>query len=269
MASSAYTYARGASPPRRTDNLAFLFQETLTVIVRLRARRQNVTNPDEFRRDITGWLRDATKEAVSRGYSTDDVRFAAYAVVALLDETVLNSNDPIFANWISNPLQTQLFGNLLAGENYFRNLEVLLSRQDSQELADVLEVVLLCLLLGFRGRHGKEIDTPQAFSGGQGFTGIFGAGASPGLAARSSMHGLREAIRDKIRRIRGADPGFLAASAAPLPEPAVTATSPWRRGFLWAAVTSWVLAVLLFVGFKVVLLNKAGDIPAPPIAVQP
>jgi type VI secretion system protein ImpK len=248
MGSSANTYPRDPVPVRRTENLAFLFQEPLTVIARLRANRQPIGHPGEFRSDITGWLTKASKEAVSRGYATDDVRFAAYAVVALLDESVLNSNNPAFGDWLSNPLQAQLFGVLLAGENYFRNIEVLLTRPDSQDLADVLEVYLLGLLLGFRGRHSKEDE--------------FGGGPSPALASRSAMRGMKDAIRDKIRRIRGADPGLLAASMMPPPEPPRPVVSAWRRRFLWLSAASWLISIMLFVIAIVVLDKMAGGLPS-------
>ncbi len=49
------------------------------------------------------------------------------------------------------------------GEVFFENLRGLLSRQDSQETADCLEVYCICLLLGYRGRYalggGGEIET--------------------------------------------------------------------------------------------------------------
>ncbi len=50
-------------------------------------------------------------------------------------------------------MQEELFGTHMAGEIFFQNLQSLLGRSDSPDLADLLEVHYLCLLLGYRGRY--------------------------------------------------------------------------------------------------------------------
>src|SRR5581483_2877283 len=76
-----------------------------------------------------------------------------FAVVAYLDAVILNSNEPIRAEWERKTLQEELFGQTDAGVVFFEKLERLRARRDSRHLADVLEVFLLCLLLGFEGRY--------------------------------------------------------------------------------------------------------------------
>jgi type VI secretion system protein ImpK len=67
----------------------------------------------------------------------------------------------MFADWGRRPLQEEVFGGHTGGELFFQYLQQLLGRQDSEDLADVLEVYQLCLLLGFKGRysvtHGSEL----------------------------------------------------------------------------------------------------------------
>jgi type VI secretion system protein ImpK len=46
-----------------------------------------------------------------------------------------------------------MFGYADAGVVFFEKLEQFRSRRDSEQLADILEVYLLCLLLGFEGRY--------------------------------------------------------------------------------------------------------------------
>jgi type VI secretion system protein ImpK len=96
------------------------------------------------------------------GYTSEDVRLAAFAVVALLDESALNARQPALADWARRPLQDELFGGHLAGEWFFQHVEQLLARPDSAALADVLEVHQLVLLLGFRGRYGHEAPPPSS-----------------------------------------------------------------------------------------------------------
>ena len=138
----------------KTENLALIFQEALTAIVRLRSNRQPVTSAETFRGQMRQLLGAAEQEARNRGYSPEDARLAAFAVVAFLDESVLNLQNPVFAGWPRKPLQEEMFGGHVAGEIFFQSVQRLLERSESIQLADVLEVFHLCVLLGYRGRYG-------------------------------------------------------------------------------------------------------------------
>lgn len=98
------------------ENLATIYQENLTVIVRLRSNRQPIQDADSFRERIRSGLAAAEQQAMRRGYSGEDVRVATFAVVAFLDESVLNSGLALFADWPRKPLQEELFGVHIAGE---------------------------------------------------------------------------------------------------------------------------------------------------------
>jgi type VI secretion system protein ImpK len=146
--------AGGFSLQRRPDNLALVFQETLTAIVRLRTNRQVVTDPEVFRAQMREALKAADQDGRTRGYTAEQIKLAIFAVVAFLDESILNLQQPVFAQWHRKPLQEELFGIDIAGEIFFNNIQRLLGQRDSHDLADVLEIYELCLLLGFRGRYG-------------------------------------------------------------------------------------------------------------------
>src|SRR5213082_776163 len=138
---------------RRPENLALIYQEVLTAIERLRANRQGVSDANAFRHHTREAIKTAASQALAAGYPAEDVKHATFAVVAFLDESVLNSRNPIFADWARQPLQEELFGTHIAGEVFFQNLQQLLGKSDSQDLADLLEVYYLCMLLGFRGKY--------------------------------------------------------------------------------------------------------------------
>jgi type VI secretion system protein ImpK len=145
----------------RRGRLALCLQEALTTVARLRANKQVATDAEDFRGRIKQVLSTAEQDARAQAYSADDARYALFAVIALLDETVLNSGQPMFASWSSRTLQEEIFGVHMAGELFFQYLHQLLARQDSPDLADVLEVYSLALLLGFKGRfsatHGGDL----------------------------------------------------------------------------------------------------------------
>ncbi|HTE46783.1 MAG TPA: DotU family type IV/VI secretion system protein [Gemmatimonadaceae bacterium] len=145
----------------RRGRLALALQEPLTTVARLRSNKQVAADADSFRTRIKQVLAAAEQDARGLGYAAEDVRFALFAVIAFLDETVLNCGQAMFADWSRRTLQEEVFGVHMAGELFFQYLEQLMAKQDSADLVDVLEVYSLCLLLGFKGRysatHGGDI----------------------------------------------------------------------------------------------------------------
>ena len=84
---------------RRAENLALILQEVMTAIVRLRSNRQAVNDANSFRAHMREALKSADNEARRYGYSGDDIQLAIFAAVAFLDESILNSRNPLFADW--------------------------------------------------------------------------------------------------------------------------------------------------------------------------
>jgi type VI secretion system protein ImpK len=220
-----------AGLPARMDNLALVFQEVLTVIVRLRAGRQPVSDPESFRAHVRSALASAEQEGLRRGYGAEDLRVATFAVVAFLDESILNMRQPIFADWVRKPLQEEMFGVHVAGEIFFRNVERLLARKDSEPLADLLEIHQLCLLLGFRGRYSAS--------------------------STAEIRSILAQIEEKIRRIRGGAPE---PAWRILPETVVPPRDRWIPLLRWVAIGCVLLAIILFVAFKISLSSSAGDL---------
>jgi len=207
---------------RRPENLALLFQDVLTAIVRLRANRQGVTDADAFRHHTREALKTAASQALAAGYTADDTRHATFGAVAFLDESVLNSQNPIFVEWLRKPLQAELFGTHTAGEEFFVSLQQLLGRGDSADLADLIEIHYLCLLLGFSGRYS--------------------AGNRGELAQIMNLTG------EKIRRIRGQF-GPLSPAWQPPKEKVVAQTDPWVQRWGMIAAICAAVTVLLFAGY--------------------
>jgi type VI secretion system protein ImpK len=223
-----------AVAPRRTENLALIFQEVLTVVVRYRANRQPVSDAESFRHQIREALKAAAHQARDvAGYSSDDVKMAIFAVVAFLDESILNSRNPIFADWPRKPLQEEMFGHHIAGEIFFQNLDQLLGRDDSTTLADVLEMYYLCLLLGFAGRYVA--------------------------GNRGELKATMDRTADKIRRIRGRVPELSPAWRLP-PEPPRVYRDKWVKRLVIAAIGTAVFTLLLFLVFKLLLGSGAEDL---------
>ena len=109
---------------------------------------------NEFVNKMTQFLDDFGRGAKRQGVATDDIDAAKYAFCAAVDESILRSNFSIRETWERRPLQLVLFGDQLAGENFFNRLEQLRARGSVHLQA--LEVFHMCLLLGFQGRYILE-----------------------------------------------------------------------------------------------------------------
>jgi type VI secretion system protein ImpK len=219
---------------RRMENLAFVFQELLTVGERLRSHRQQVSDAASFRAQIWAAVKLADDEGRRRGYSADDIELAIFAVVAFLDESILNLRLPVFGDWPRQPLQEERYGHHIAGEIFFQNLQKLLGRTDSNELADLLEVYHLCLLLGFAGRYS--------------------------IGGRGDLRTIVMQTADKIQRIR--QTGGELSPVWRLTGEAVRRMGgdPWVSRLAVAAIVCFVLAVVLFLGFYLMLNSGVGTI---------
>ena len=225
-----------ASTATRSDNLALIFQEVLTAIVRLRSNRQELSDAESFRFSMREAIKAAIQEARTHGgYNAEDIKMATLALVGFLDESVLNLRNPMFADWPRKPLQEELFGIHMAGEIFFRNLEQLMGRPDSADLADLLEVHYLCLLLGYGGRYS--------------------------IGGKGELQAITTATGDRIKRIRGAsyDPFLQVLNE---PEVVKPTEDPWIKKLLIVAAACFVLVLVLFVTFKIVLGSSAHEVSA-------
>jgi type VI secretion system protein ImpK len=219
--------ATAAAGSTRDENLALLFQEVFTVIVRLRSNRQELSDVESFRRSVKEALKTVIQDARNQaGYLADDIRMATLAIVGFLDESILNMRHPMFAEWPQKPLQEELFGVHMAGELFFQNVEKLLARPDSADLADLLEVHYLCLLLGYGGRYS--------------------------IGARGELESIKNAIADRITRIRGksTEPFFEFVPEAGVPS---SAQDPWVKRLLIGAIAMLGLVMVLFMIYTLAL----------------
>lgn len=219
---------------RRPGDLALCFQEAFTVAARLRANRQHAVDAASFRAHVKTLLATADRDARARGYDPEHVKLAVYAFIAFLDETVLNSSQPMFAEWARQPLQEEVFGEHMAGENFFRYLGDLLGRQDSQDLADLLEIYQLCLLLGYRGKYGTSDPT--------------------------SLQPLMMSIQQKLHRIRGPAAGLHPGWRLPQNETVPTTRDPWVRRLGLVAGALLVVVLVLFIVYTFALRGQAGEL---------
>lgn len=124
----------------------------------------------------------------------------------------------------------------LAGETFFHNLDRLLARNDSHDTADLLEVYLLCLLLGYRGRYE--------------------------LSGQEALRPVIDAVTEKIRRIRGPLTGLSPSWSIPDGVIKVNRPDPWIRRLAFTVGISVCLTLILFLLFKILLIVGSSNLSA-------
>lgn len=209
---------------RRAENLAYCFQEVLTVGERLRANRQHVTDAESFRHQVQEAIKTSAEESRRRGYSAEDIQLAIYAVVAYLDESILTMQNPVFADWPRRPLQDQYFGHQVAGVVFFQNLDKIMQRNESQDLADLLEVYQLCIVMGFAGKYS--------------------------VGGRGDLQATSRAVGERIDRIRQASPELSPAWAVPNDPVRSSGADPWVKRLIYLAAAVFLITLVLFGVYK-------------------
>jgi type VI secretion system protein ImpK len=174
-------------------------------------------------------LRDVERKSRGAGYSPDDIREGAFAVVAFLDEAILSSKDPKAEEWRKKPLNVELFGQAIAGDVFFDKLIDIERRSDSARLADLLEVYLVCLLLGFEGRYAPPL--------------------------QGEAYRIMERLRERIESIRRTD--YRLSPPTDLSLPAMEATPSTYASWRWWVLGLAVVAMLLFLFYR---LNLGADV---------
>lgn len=91
------------------------------------------------------------------GIDSEDIEAAQKALVALVDETILNSNWREREAWSNNPLALELFKTRDLGDEFFDQLEKLRPASTAAEKA-VLEIYYLGLGLGYEGKYALYPD---------------------------------------------------------------------------------------------------------------
>lgn len=140
------TQARAAHAPSLVD----LLYEGFYALFLLRDGG-TITDEARFSDSMAALIAEVDQRARKAGIDPDETLAAKYAFCAALDETVMRYQPQIRAAWESRPLQLRLFGDQLAGEQFFDRLDEL--RMKGREHLQALEVYHMCLLLGFRGRY--------------------------------------------------------------------------------------------------------------------
>lgn len=140
------------------DSLNPLVQAATPLLLLAVQLRHSVQAPDVARlreqtevqvRRLEGRLREAR-------YPADVVMTTRYVLCAVVDEAVLNAPWGERSGWAQRTLLTAFHGESYGGAKFFAILDRL--RQDPARHLELLELLYLCLAMGFAGRYQIEAD---------------------------------------------------------------------------------------------------------------
>lgn len=184
--------------------------------------------PHDYGERIKDTLQDFERQAIKKQISLFEVQCAKYALVAFIDEAILDSAWPMRSFWLGQPLQLQYFGEYLAGEGFFHKLSEM--RQMGGRHINLLELYYVCLQLGFEGRyriHGAE-----------------------------KLSDLQNNLQSQIRIIRGDVDRRLAAQG--LPGQKINIKTGKKIPFWIVACATLVLIFGIYAGYSAAIGHKAG-----------
>jgi len=133
-----------------SKDLPGLCTDLFLIVIRMR-EAEDLGEPASLRKLIGYYLELFEKNCKAIGVSGDSITDAKYALVALMDETVLSVPGICRDYWYTRPMQLDIFGDNIAGEEFYARLQKMLL--DMEKKKDVLEIYYICLSLGFEGRY--------------------------------------------------------------------------------------------------------------------
>jgi type VI secretion system protein ImpK len=131
-------------------SLLELASSVFAMILSLR-QASDLGQEESLRQRITNHLAGFEREGLDLGVMGEDLDKARFALVAFIDETILDTNWSQREVWRDRPLQLDLFAERRAGGRFFDELDHL--RRQGEPKREVVEVYHQCLNLGFEGQY--------------------------------------------------------------------------------------------------------------------
>ena len=116
-------------------------------------------NPSGLRDSLTQEIQRFEATARAAGIPNEQVLAARYALCTLVDETATSTPWGASGAWAQHGLLARFHGEVEGGEKFFQLLGRL--AENPEVHGDVLELMYVCLQLGFEGRYRVAADGPR------------------------------------------------------------------------------------------------------------
>lgn len=141
-----------ASPAVSVSPLAAAASRLLQLLIQLRGTYRQ-PDPQQLRDRATRELRDFERRAREAGVAMELLRPAHYALCASIDDIVLNTPWGAASGWSAQTLVSTFHHGARGTDQFFEQLRQL--RQQPDKYLPVIELMYLCLSLGFMGRYRR------------------------------------------------------------------------------------------------------------------
>ncbi len=134
-------------------DLVSICKDIFEIVIRMR-QYMDLGEPESLMKLLKHYIAAFENNAREIHLDSEKTQQVKYALVALLDETIMSLPGTCQQFWLSNPLQLGFFGEINAGKKFFEFLRHLMA--DPSRYVDVLEVYFMCLTLGFEGEYADN-----------------------------------------------------------------------------------------------------------------
>jgi len=212
-------------------------EQAASLILNLLGQIRNTSshpNPAGLHQQLSNEIKEFEKRAQKYDIPPETIFTARYVICTTVDEFVLSTPWGAQSIWRNQSLLRVFHQETSGGEKFFLLLNKLI--QDPAQNIDLLELMYVCLALGFQGRYRVEID------------------------GANNLEAIRESLYRTIRNARGERESALSLNWKGIDR----AMEAGRRRIPSWAIIAIVLAVLGFVyaGFSFKLLNDSDPIYA-------
>lgn len=193
-------------------------------------------DPDGLQEQVANQLKTFEGVAREQGIDGETVNRARYVLCAVVDEAALNTPWGSESSWGHHTLLSRFHNETWGGEKFFKLLDYLW--QDPRGNQALLELMYVCLALGFRGRYSLD------------------------ARGESELHTLQQRLYQTLRDIRGSHEREL----SPRWQGATNRSNPIVRYVpLWVVSTvALAIMILAYAGFNF-RLNGLSDRALPAI----
>lgn len=138
-------------PKTGTSPLVAAASPVLAAAIRITSDRGRTPDVDRLRRAMVQAVRRFETEALATGMDTRSLRAARYALCATVDDLVLSTPWGSGSSWAQQSMTSIFHNEVTGGERFFEILDQM--QQDLGHHEPVVELMYLCMSLGFVGRY--------------------------------------------------------------------------------------------------------------------
>jgi type VI secretion system protein ImpK len=138
-------------PKTGSNPLVAAASPLLAAAVRITSDRGRAPDVDSLRVAMVAAMRRFESEALATGMDTRSLRAARYALCATIDDLVLSTPWGSASSWAQQSMTSIFHNEVTGGERFFEILDQM--QQDLGHHAPVVELMYLCVSLGFIGRY--------------------------------------------------------------------------------------------------------------------